>query len=89
VYGQQKDVVILELQQAASTACASLESEKKQVEGESLSDGRSGQPTAVNLGSWVQIRSGSCASCSVMPRELPGNSARKRGLLTDKKRIPL
>jgi hypothetical protein len=32
--GEEKDVVILELQQAATTARASLESEKKQVEGE-------------------------------------------------------
>jgi hypothetical protein len=33
---EEKDVVILELQQAAATAHASLESEKKQVEGELL-----------------------------------------------------
>jgi chromosome segregation ATPase len=33
--GEEKDVVILELQQAAATARASLELEKKQVEGES------------------------------------------------------
>jgi hypothetical protein len=31
---EENDVVILELQQAATTACASLESEKKQIEGE-------------------------------------------------------
>jgi hypothetical protein len=33
---KEKDADILELQQAAATARASLESEKKQVEGESL-----------------------------------------------------
>jgi multidrug resistance efflux pump len=32
--GKEKDAVILELQQAAATACTSLESEKKQVQGE-------------------------------------------------------
>jgi hypothetical protein len=33
--GEEKEVTILELQQAAETACAALETEKKQVEGES------------------------------------------------------
>jgi hypothetical protein len=34
--GEEKDAVILELQQAAVTACTAHESEKKQVEGELL-----------------------------------------------------
>jgi hypothetical protein len=33
---KEKDVIILELQQAAATARATLESEKKQVDGELL-----------------------------------------------------
>jgi hypothetical protein len=33
--GEEKDATILELQQTAETACATLEMEKKQVEGES------------------------------------------------------
>jgi hypothetical protein len=33
---EEKDAIILELQQAAATARATLESEKKQVEGELL-----------------------------------------------------
>jgi regulator of sigma D len=32
--GEVKDATILELQQAAATVCATLESERKQVEGE-------------------------------------------------------
>jgi hypothetical protein len=31
---EENDIIILELQQAAATACATLESEKKQVDGE-------------------------------------------------------
>jgi hypothetical protein len=34
--GEEKDVAILQLWQAAETACAALETEKKQVEGELL-----------------------------------------------------
>jgi hypothetical protein len=33
--GEEKDVTILDLQQAAETACTALDMEKKQVEGES------------------------------------------------------
>jgi chromosome segregation ATPase len=33
--GKEKDATILDLQQAAETACTALEAEKKQVEGES------------------------------------------------------
>jgi hypothetical protein len=33
--GEEKDAAILELQQVVETACAALETEKKQVEGKS------------------------------------------------------